>query len=353
MQNSTISQMRIIDAANSLRKITAIYGENSIKKGAEYSELADILEQTIGKNISEDKAKLLKKTLSKYGVKTTLVSVFYNKNNTAQVVITARTTKHICVKATDIAKVISDVLGRAMLPIRDGRHLITENEREFIFEDATRYCTIFGYASVSKEEDAPNGDSFTYIERSGGKTYAAISDGVGTGYFANKISSAAIEIYEQLIESGFSHQVALKLINEAYVSKNEDNPITLDSLEIDLNMGSCSFIKYGASASFVKRRSEVEIVEPSALPAGVLENVMPVENQISLCSSQYVFLVSDGIVDALPFFDKEQQLAKIIDSLPTVTPQHMARALMDEVVFYLDNEYKDDMTILVVGIWEN
>ena len=43
----------------------------------------------------------------------------------------------------------------------------------------------------------------------------------------------------------------------------------------------------------------------------------------------------------------------MIDAIPCGNPQIMADSLMEDVMFYLDGNCKDDMTILVMGVWKS
>ena len=74
--------------------------------------------------------------------------------------------------------------------------------------------------------------------------------------------------------------------------------------------------------------------------------------EIELEDGDYVVMMTDGVVDALPFYDKELEMSRIIDRISRSSPKSMADRIRDEIMLYLGEEYKDDMTIIVTGIWK-
>ena len=85
----------------------------------------------------------------------------------------------------------------------------------------------------------------------------------------------------------------------------------------------------------------------------MLEDARPDVSEFNLGEWQYIYMFSDGVADALPFYDKEGRLAGMIDAIQCGNPQIMADSLMEDVMFYLDGNCKDDMTILVMGVWKS
>ena len=61
--------------------------------------------------------------------------------------------------------------------------------------------------------------------------------------------------------------------------------------------------------------------------------------------------MSDGVVDALPFADKEGRMCKILESISAANPSAFAAKILEEVLGFCEDERRDDMTVLVLGIW--
>lgn len=355
------SQMRIMETAQSFRKLNSVYGGSFGVVdivGAELSEIAELLEEAAGVGLRAITAdgnteRAIKKAALSVGVRIESVMFFKRRNGESELSVIAHASRRGSVRTSELAAVLSEHLGKDYVPSRAGRSVITDTSGEFIFEEAPKFFTLFGSASVSKEENLVSGDSHTYLNNYGGKTYVALADGMGTGNVAKRTSGDAIELFEQFAQTGFDEKTAFMLINSAFASRDEDNPVTLDCAGVNLITGDCRIIKFGAAASFIKQSGSIKIIRPSSLPAGVLAEARPEVQNVQLASGSYVVLVSDGVLDALPFYDKELQFAKILEELKGENPKIMAEKLMDEVLFYPRDKYRDDMTILVLGVWRS
>ena len=65
-----------------------------------------------------------------------------------------------------------------------------------------------------------------------------------------------------------------------------------------------------------------------------------------------VIMVSDGVMDAVMAQSKELYLKDCIAEISASNPQMMAQQLMDKLYEEGISKVKDDMTILVFGIWK-
>lgn len=355
------SQMRIMETAQSFRKLNSVYedsaGEDDVV-GAQLSEVAQLLEEAAGVGLravtaDQSTGRAIRRAAASVGVRVESVMFFQRRNGSAELSVIARALRHGCVRAAEFAAALTEYLGKEYIPSRGGHGVITDKTSEFIFEEAPVFFTLFGQASLSKDDDIVSGDSYTYLSNYGGKTYVALADGMGTGNVARRTSGDAIELFEQFAQTGFGEKTAFRLINSAFSSRNDDNPVTLDCAGLDLVSGECGIVKLGAASSFIRQKKSVTIVRPSSLPAGVLAEAKPDAESVFLSDGSYVVLVSDGVLDALPFYDKEMQFAKILESVKDENPKVMAERLMEEVLFYPRDKYRDDMTVLVLGVWKN
>lgn len=361
MEQITYSQMRILETAQSFRQLNSVYGSAGGPDdiiGTQLEETARLLEEAAGVGMRAYTAdgrinKTIKKAAAAVGVKIESIMLFEKKDSRAAFSVMAKTLHRQSIKASEIAACLSEVLGKSLVPSKGGRSVVTESLCEFIFEEAPLYYTLFGACARSKTPGIVSGDSYTYLNDYCGNTFIALADGMGTGSLANITSSRAVELFEQFAQTGFSEINSVRLINSAFAARNEDNPVTMDCAGVDLVTGRCRLVKMGAASTFIKGTEGVRIIRPSSLPAGVLEEARPDVTELEMSRSQYIFMLSDGVADALPFYDKESQLARMIDEIPQASPQLMADSLMEEVLFYLGDEYKDDMTVLVLGIWKS
>lgn len=359
MGNISYTQMRIMETANSFRKLYYIYREKERDNvvGEQLLETANLLEEISGledktEEIQKDMTAKIRKILKQNGISLDKLDIFRKKNGRIEIAVRARTIKNQCIQINDMAKFLSSFFAKDLTAAVGNRMFISNQWEEFVFEESPRYFTMTGVLALSKEKGKVSGDSYSCINNQGGRTQVCICDGMGTGLAAAKTSAMVVEMLEQFFEVGFSEKTGVRLVNSAMVTKTEDNPFTLDLAVFDLYDGKCNMVKFGAMPSFILNKNAVKIIKASSLPAGVFENAEPDMEEFDIHDGDYLIMVSDGIMDALPFYDKEQQMAKIIENIPKSSPKLMAERITEEILFYLGEEYKDDMTVLVTGFWK-
>ena len=72
----------------------------------------------------------------------------------------------------------------------------------------------------------------------------------------------------------------------------------------------------------------------------------------SLASGDYVIMVTDGIMDALPVGEQDALMSTFILDSNIVNPKEMAHHILGQVLEWTGEVPLDDMTILVVGMWK-
>ena len=127
---------------------------------------------------------------------------------------------------------------------------------------------------------------------------------------------------------------------------------TLDICHIDLYEGWAEFCKIGAAPSYLKRGRMVEQITDSSLPLGVFTNLEFDNTRRELLDGDVIFMVSDGIVDAVEEYGYGEDLTQIISKLDEPSPKEAARNLLQMVIRMAKGRIKDDMTVLVIGLWE-
>jgi stage II sporulation protein E len=120
----------------------------------------------------------------------------------------------------------------------------------------------------------------------------------------------------------------------------------------DLYTGTCEIIKAGASSTFIKRKNEVEHLSSNSLPIGVMHSIDVDVVQRELRDGDFVVMVTDGILDALPVGEQDLVLETIIQGTDMNNPKEIAHHILEQVLNWNDTPPQDDMTVLVVGIWE-
>lgn len=265
--------------------------------------------------------------------------------------MTARMTNGRCMTARDAADVIGKTMKGSWSPARDGKTIITRNAAQFRFEEDGKYRMLFGSSRVPREGEEISGDSYTFKSGLPGQAVMSLSDGMGSGKAANEDSEKVIEFTEQLLGTGFSPRSTLKLVNTMLLLTGQnERPATFDLCLVDLYSGVAEWMKLGAAASFLIGQDGIEVLESAQVPAGILNPVEPVLISRKLWDGDRIIMVSDGVLDSMPGEEKEEAFKDFLSGLPSVGPQETAELILT-FALSMEGEPKDDMTVLVGGIY--
>ena len=147
---------------------------------------------------------------------------------------------------------------------------------------------------------------------------------------------------------------AINMVNTALFAVGEDdNHPTLDICEIDLYQGSCQFRKVGGAAAFLKRSGEVEQLAFGNLALGIFPQVDIEPLSRKLEDGDYLIMMSDGVVDAFENEEYEKRISEIIAGIEDSNPGDIAERLLRIALRASGGRVHDDMTVGVIGIWEN
>lgn len=323
------------------------------------NEMADIIEYYT-KPVSQEKRNLfgmenyLKRRLRDEKIIARRVSISENSKGKLEIHIVARKKKRAKVTTDAMCKIISNVIGQPM------RFSVKENSQlmnyfnEYLFLEQVNFSTASGSVKKVKQNQEMSGDNYTYMELDSGATFMSICDGMGSGPRAEGYSEVVIDLLEQLLESGFTEQTALKLINSVLLTGNQwQEPAAVDMALFDRYSGTCQFLKMGAACTYIKRGGWVECIKSTSLPMGIFEQVDMETITKKLYAGDFIIMISDGIVDSLECTDREEAMGRIIMDIKTASPREMALEIMNRALQMSKGIPKDDMTVLCTGIWEN
>lgn len=357
MDNIFYSQGKLREYADAFRRLTDIYGGS--RAGAlllQLKETAAMLERISGgtqtEGLIDDRHKNeLLAYFKNEGIYVGGILILEPAPGRIELVLRL-SKKRGCITAGQLAVDIGTVIGRRLRAAEGSRRVLTRDEGEFILEEATDYRLLFGHAECSKGFARISGDNYSYISVEGGKSIVTLADGMGCGSSANEYSTRFIELLEQFLDAGFSEEASIQLLNDAFADNDTNGiPVTLDMCSIDEYDGNADFHKMGAVPSFIKGRDGVRVIETSSLPAGVISGSGINYSSVKLQDGEYIIMMSDGVLDALPFYDKEKRMKEIIDGIEERMPQAIAERILNEVYYY-DDKIADDMTVLVTGVWK-
>lgn len=300
----------------------------------------------------EHMEKRLKTRLKKAGIRM-LSAVFYmTPQGKYEIHLTVKAMKGQSVSTRELVRLVGDSVGREMMPGRGERPVIGEDYCTVACMEGARFHTLQGVARIGKGCEKISGDTFLMTELPGGKQGIALSDGMGSGEDAFRESSMVVEMLEELLGAGFPVKTAVQMMNTALViGREEVRFCTVDVALFDLYEGACEFVKAGAAATFLKRQGEVEIIRFATLPIGVLQDIEIDTETRRLESGDYVIMVTDGVMDALPAGEQDVLMCTFIQDTDILNPRELAHHILGRVLEWSGEVPLDDMTVLVAGLW--
>lgn len=236
--------------------------------------------------------------------------------------------------------------------------------RRMVVADEKKDMMIFRNKGILKAEsevvtrkadnEAIIGDSYKIIDSEENKYMAILSDGMGTGYEASKVSSALVEMFAQMSKTGISVGSITNMINSfmGYISKTE-KIVTLDAISIDLLTGECEFLKVGSAPTFIIRGKNVDIISCDTLPLGIFDSVEFFQKRYNLEVGDIIVLVSDGVIDSKRnVINKEFWVSSFLRELGITELKVIAEELLEKTIDNYGGEVKDDISIIVTKICE-
>ncbi|HKM04971.1 MAG TPA: SpoIIE family protein phosphatase [Lachnospiraceae bacterium] len=304
--------------------------------------------------IEEKKKKKIGHALKEQGIE--LINLFRleNKLHRLELGVTLSTKNTSGFSTEEIAGILSVNFNKRLMPTRGSVTYLREKPETIIFEEESKYGFLTGVAKAIKENEVISGDNYSISEIGNGNLIVALSDGMGSGEKACQDSQMVVELFEKFLEANFSKDMAVQMINGALIaSAEEQNMSTLDVCHIDLYTGDCEFLKVGAATTFIKSANLVEIIPSGSLPLGVFHQMEIEHIKSNLNDGDYVIMVSDGITDFFTTEEDELALEEMIRRIHYENPREIANCILNNVICQSKGEIKDDMTVLVIGIWEN
>ncbi|WP_066185605.1 MULTISPECIES: stage II sporulation protein E [Gracilibacillus] len=254
-----------------------------------------------------------------------------------------------------VAPILSDILEETVIAVTEDVSPLAKGYSFFTFGSARKYEVQTGVAHAAKGGGLVSGDCYKAMELGTGKFALAISDGMGNGNRAHEESTETLRLLQQILESGFHEQVAIKSINSILALRtNEEMYATLDLAMVDLHHARVQFLKVGSTPSFILRNNHVEKIEGSNLPIGIIQEVDVDVVSAQLQAGDLLIMMSDGIFEGPKHIENvDLWLERKLLEMETNDPQEMADILLEEVIRTQSGEIGDDMTVLVAEIKAN
>lgn len=304
--------------------------------------------------LSEQEKRELVSFLRKYHIKARDVETAHRAGKGREISLRLRldgVRKNMSLRLTE--RLLSEALQFPVKASCPGRGYLSEDEQYFLFREQPDYYCLTGVARMVKEEQQVSGDSFSFFYENEGELAMILSDGMGSGEAAEQESESVLQLLERMLSAGFKEETAIRLINSVLALRAEQNSFaTLDISRINLYGGTCEFIKIGGAATYIMREKWLECVEAKTLPIGMLQKVDYDFLVKKLYDGDYIVMMSDGVLDVVPEKERAEFLQQIIGDEPGQNPQVIAGRILNASLLLQNFEPKDDMTVLVCGVFK-
>lgn len=205
---------------------------------------------------------------------------------------------------------------------------------------------VAGVAARKKTGETVSGDAGTYFKRHDGKLYLLLCDGMGSGPDANRESTLAVRLLEQLLQAGVEASRALTTLSSALALRGEETGgfTTVDLLQLDLFSGEGELFKLGAAPTYIKKGGGVQRLSGKSLPAGLAEGEAAALDRFSLrlAPGDCVLMISDGVCPG----PEDGWLRSRLAQFDGTSPKELARELVTRDL----KDATDDRTALVIRV---
>lgn len=300
--------------------------------------------------MTDHKKKLFIQYMKKQGVIVKDIVFIESNNERKRMSVIARLGTRESLPASDFAGMISVYFDKRMVVCYDSERELKKGFAVFLFDEEPRYNIISAMSRAVKENEKISGDNYSVEELSDENVYMMISDGMGSGEQACKDSQSVIEFMEKFLEAGFQSKKAFTMINSAIAATEQGiNLTTLDICCVNLRNGEAEFIKAGAAPSFVKRGPKVDVVLSDTLPLGSFIETGTLSESIDLMDGDMIIMISDGVAECF----ENDSIINIISKYESHNPKEISDYLLTYAINCSQGRIRDDMTILVAGVWQN
>ena len=216
--------------------------------------------------------------------------------------------------------------------------------------EAEPFAATVGVSRMNKQGNEVSGDSGAYFKTDEGVLYILLSDGMGAGTAANRLSGDTVRILERFIRSGVAPETALRMLNDIMLLRNETNTecATVDMICLNLFDGRAELLKYGAAPSYIKAGTTIKRFGGSSLAAGLGSppDDEPDAISVTLRSGMYVIAVSDGAISGTD----DTELTKLISTFDGEDPRELTSAIV--AAARERSPADDDVTAIAVRVYK-
>ncbi len=300
------------------------------------------LEQSEPLRLYTDRERTLSAALMNAGIVCSEILVYGDEDNP--------TVSLLSFGRADVIK-IATVVGHVFQTEMIISERISLNDEKFccILRKKPNFDAAFGVASRKKSGETVCGDTHSVIKIDERKFMVALSDGMGSGEYARRVSESTISLLESFYRAKMPSPLVLTAVNRLLTFHKEERFACVDIAVVDLGDGIADVIKIGSPLGFILSGNTVKVLETHSLPMGILDALRPDTARYQLQENDILLFLSDGIADA---FGSASDLYEVLRSIPTSNPQELADCLLESALRAYGGKAKDDMTALAVRLFK-
>lgn len=219
----------------------------------------------------------------------------------------------------------------------------------YIFTSPPKLDATFGIATAVKNGESASGDTHSVIKITERSFLSVLSDGMGSGEYAKRVSSTAISLIEAFYKAQMPENTIIDTINKLITFNRDERFACIDMAAINLDTGRANFIKIGSPVAIILSGAECKVLESTGIPLGILDSLKPTVSTYLLKDGDVIIFMSDGITSA---FNSTPELCDFLRSAPKLNPQNLADCILNEAKSRQNGIISDDMTVLCTRIFK-
>ena len=245
-----------------------------------------------------------------------------------------------------IAAVAQTLFGVPMMMAQ--RIVLTNDKFCCILRRKPHFDAAFGVSSMKKSGESASGDTHTVVKIDEKTFLVALSDGMGSGEYAKRVSECTISLLESFYRAKMPSPLVLSAVNTLLSFSKEETFACVDIAVIDLANGRADIVKIGSPVGFILSGNTIKVLDSGSLPLGILDSLKPEAASYTLQENDVLLFLSDGITGA---FGSTADLYDVLKNAPISNPQQLADYILERALVAYGGQAKDDMTALAVRLF--
>ncbi len=300
------------------------------------------LQQSQPLNVYDEKEKLLSAALAKKGVVCSEILIYGEEDD-----ISVTLTVFGKCENAKIVQAASEVLG---MPLLTSEKLVLSRDKFcYTLRKKPNFDAAFGVATTQKHGEKLSGDTHSVIRIDEKRFLTALSDGMGSGKAAHRISESALSLLESFYRAGMPSDTVLSTVNKLLSFNREESFACIDLAAVDLESGRADIVKIGSPLGFIFSDGAIRVLEGEGLPLGMLDDLRPTTLSVQLNENDILVFLSDGVTDA---FGSSSDLFDYLKTLNPLNPQALSDDILRTALKRNGGKARDDMTALAVRIFK-